>query len=245
MKRKYKSVKISLMFALLMLGVWGCNNAPGEEWTVRENTEAVDETVKEMIEQAESAQGEDPVETDVEEAAEEKGVNTDAGTESADTWDSNTPENAEERPETNEVIERENLEEVKPDNREEIPEKREASYEQWLAAGMIMATSMYYGEVEITEIHITGETDLEDKFDSQGVLISFIENGSESVIWSKPLEEERQEQGTLDIYTADLGFATFDTVEKMPANLDNYKKMEISDFSELISQSLLVSIYEH
>ena len=73
----------------------------------------------------------------------------------------------------------------------------------------------------------------------------FTADGTETAVQSMPLEEERTDAGTTDLYTRDLGFATFDVVD--PAQVDTVSCEEVSmaDIEELISQSLLVSLYEH
>ena len=62
---------------------------------------------------------------------------------------------------------------------------------------------------------------------------------------SKSIAEERDVQGTTDLYTEYLGFATFDLVEANVEKLQGYKRIELDELQELISQSLLVSIYQH
>ena len=45
----------------------------------------------------------------------------------------------------------------------EVIEKSGASYERWLAAGMVTAVSMKYPDFEIEGIYLTGETDPAEK----------------------------------------------------------------------------------
>lgn len=137
------------------------------------------------------------------------------------------------------------MQEMVPDKEVHIPERIEASYEQWLAASMVVAISMYYTDFEITGIYLTGENAVENKNLSQGVFLSFVSNGSEVTVCSMPLEDERTVEGTLDIGTADLGLATFDVVEGVADSVGDYRKVEVEDLGDLISQSLLVTIYEH
>ena len=129
--------------------------------------------------------------------------------------------------------------------RVEVIEKADASYERWLAAGMVTAVSMKYPDFEIEGIYLTGETDPAEKQQSGGAYVIFTADGTETAVQSMPLEEERTDAGTTDLYTRDLGFATFDVVD--PAQVDTVSCEEVSmdDIEELISQSLLVSLYEH
>lgn len=130
-------------------------------------------------------------------------------------------------------------------NQMEVTERAEASYERWLAAGMVTAISMQYSEFEINGIYLTGETDLTEKADSNGVYVIFTEQGVQKTVYSVPLEGEREEAGTMDLYTRDLGFATFDMVEADTADTASCIEIQMDDLDELISQSLLVSLYEH
>ena len=135
-------------------------------------------------------------------------------------------------------------EEEGPQQQPVIVEKKEASYERWLAAGMVTAMSMRYPDFVINGIYLASETELENLSQSNGAYIMFSNSGMEMVLHGKPLQEERTEAGTIDLYTADLGFATFDEVDNN-VSIDSLQKIEMEELSELISQSMLVSIYEH
>lgn len=69
--------------------------------------------------------------------------------------------------------------------------------------------------------------------------------GEKIAIHSKPLDEERTEAGTKDLYTENLGFASFDEVDVDSIDKDECVTVEMDELSELISQSVLVSVYEH
>lgn len=126
-----------------------------------------------------------------------------------------------------------------------VQEKKEAPYEHWLAAGMVIAASMKFSEFQIRDIYLTGETEISSKNSSEGVYIIFESEGEKVMIHSKPLAEERKDSGTTDLYTEYLGFSTLDTVEMDTDKLKDCVKIELDRLNELISQSLLVSIYEH
>lgn len=127
----------------------------------------------------------------------------------------------------------------------EYTEKAEASYEEWLAAAQVVAVSMRYKEFDISHIYLTSETRLSQKEKSTGVYVEFLSGGEKIRICSKPLAKEREEQGTVDLYTKDLGFATFDQVNPEEIHTEGWKEVQMKDLETLISQSMLVSIYEH
>lgn len=127
----------------------------------------------------------------------------------------------------------------------EVVEKEQASYERWLAAGMVAAISMQYPDFTLDGIYLCGETALEEKSSSEGVYVVFTTDGNQMAIHSKALDAERNEVGTIDLYTMDLGFASFDIVDISTIQTDSYQSVEITELEKLISQSMLVSLYEH
>ena len=126
-----------------------------------------------------------------------------------------------------------------------IADKKQATYEEWLAAGMVVAISMEYPEFELKEIDLTGETALPDKQTSSGVYVVFVAEGTEQAVHGFSLEAERTEKGTVDLYTKELGFSAFDLTDPESIDTAACRQVEIGDLDELIGQSLLVSLYEH
>ena len=126
-----------------------------------------------------------------------------------------------------------------------IEQRANADYEEWLAAGMVTALSMQYPDFKIDGIYLTGRTELSKKENSNGVYVIFTAEGTQAAVYSVPLSEERTESGTIDLYTRDLGFATFDMKDLNAINKESYQQIEMNELDELISQSLLVSLYEH
>lgn len=51
--------------------------------------------------------------------------------------------------------------------------------------------------------------------------------------------------GKTDLSTQDLGFVTFDTVDKDSKDFDGWKEIKEDSLSDLVSQSMLVSLYEN
>lgn len=126
-----------------------------------------------------------------------------------------------------------------------IQQQVEAEYEKWLSSAMVMALSMEYPDLEIRGIYTATNTAMSDKLTSDGVYIIFNTGGSELVVHSFPLEEERTEGGTTDISSMNLGFASLDLVDSLPAGEDTMIQYSMDDLGDTISQSLLVSLYYH
>lgn len=126
-----------------------------------------------------------------------------------------------------------------------IVEKKEAAYEKWLAASMIVGLSLRYPDFECEEIFLASDSALSSYSESKGVYVRFQYGGEELMVHSGPLEKERTEAGTIDLYTEDLGFASFDLVDEKGVEQGTGEVITIEDLSELINQSILVSMYEH
>lgn len=124
-----------------------------------------------------------------------------------------------------------------------IVQRAEAEYEKWLSAAMIVCVSMEYPDFELEGVYAASATALEDKFSSDGAYILFSAGGERIAIHSKALEGERTEPGTMDISTEVIGFATFDRVDPASVDLKSMEELALDDLSELIAQSLLISIY--
>lgn len=124
-------------------------------------------------------------------------------------------------------------------------EKEEASYERWLAAGMVVGVSLQYPEFEFTGIYLASESELDNSDESKGAYVVFECGGEEIALHSKPMEGERTEAGTKDLYTEELGFATFDEIALENIEKDECIAIEMDELSELIRQSVLVTVYEH
>ena len=167
------------------------------------------------------------------------GVDGDGSADSDGTGDQAGDETAQTEDAEVETVEEEPVEPM------EVTERADATYEQWLAAGTVVALSMQYPDFELDGIYLTGETELSDKAESEGVYVVFTADGAQQAVHTSPLEEERTESGTIDLYTMDLGFAAFELVDAAAVDTASLQQVEIGDLEELISQSLLVSLYEH
>ena len=125
----------------------------------------------------------------------------------------------------------------------EIIQRVDAEYEKWLSAAMLVCVSMEYPDFQLEGIYTTSSTALEEKYNSDGVCIVFTSADTLIAICSKALEEERTEASTVDISTEVIGYATFDKVDPESIDYRSMEKINVEALGELITQSLLVSIY--
>lgn len=123
--------------------------------------------------------------------------------------------------------------------------EQNASYEYWLAAGVVTGISMQYMDFELDGIYVASETPLGNHDDSKGVYVVFQSEGKTLTIEAKPLDGERDEIGTIDLSTNNFGFATFDVVDVKASDLKKYEEVRLENLSSLISQLMLVTLYEH
>lgn len=127
----------------------------------------------------------------------------------------------------------------------EVPEVPvgENSYEEHLAAAMVVGASMEYLDFQVLGIYAPSRTPVSAKLYSQGAYAHLVIGGQEVLIRSLPLEGKRSEPGTTDLYTADLGYATFEVVEPSSVDLSGMEELTLEELSDLIAQSMLVSLY--
>lgn len=157
---------------------------------------------------------------------------------------STSPEESEDAPETENTSQTDEYEETPPPS-VELTQQAQAEYEPWLAAAMLIGVSMEYPDFEFGGLYTSSATALEDKFSSQGVYLLFTSAGESLALHSIPLEAERTQSGTRDISTQNLGFASFDLVEPSFVDTESMTELKLESMSELIAQSLLVSVYTH
>ena len=132
-------------------------------------------------------------------------------------------------------------------NADGIIERVDASYEEWLAGAMVIGISLEHMDLlqnedfDITGIYLTGTNELDDHMESDGAYVEFISGGKTYIIHSAPLESERKDQaGSVDLYSDELGYSTFDLVTEAFGT-----KISAEDLSDVISQSILISICKH
>ena len=125
------------------------------------------------------------------------------------------------------------------------PSERNETYEEWLAAGMVTGLSMLYPDAQITGIYLASESGMDAADNSEGVYISFLLHESPCAVRSFPLTAEREEAGTTDIYTSELGFAAFDGIDPDQIPVQQCRKIGLEDLGDLIAQTQFVSVYIH
>ena len=121
----------------------------------------------------------------------------------------------------------------------------DTTYERALAADMIVAISLLYSDFTIQNVYLTAEHEIAEKKSSEGVYVLFESAGTSYCVHSQPLQGERTAPGTVDLSTGALGYATFDITSAEEFENQGYLRVEIGELETLISQSLLVTVYEH
>ena len=112
-------------------------------------------------------------------------------------------------------------------------------------SSVVTAISLSYPDFELQEILTATKSGLDEMEQSEGVYVKFNSGGETIIIHSKPLVTERTEKGTIDLHEQKLGFATFDTVTANTLKGKELTAIDVNALSELITESLLVSLYEH
>ncbi|MCD7946467.1 MAG: hypothetical protein LUF81_07680 [Clostridiales bacterium] len=126
----------------------------------------------------------------------------------------------------------------------ELETQEEAPYEHWLAAAVISGISMNYPDFEAVSYYASGTAELSGADASGGIYVLFTSDGEQLCIYAVPLQEERSEAGTVDVYSEVVGYATFDMVSAsdIPAE---YTEITIENLNDLITQSVRVMLCEH
>ncbi len=126
----------------------------------------------------------------------------------------------------------------------ELETQEDAPYEHWLAAAVVSGISMNYPDFESVIYYSDGTTELSESNDSRGIYVTFTSGGEQICVYASPLQEERTETGTVDIYSEVIGYATFDFVDEtdIPAE---YTEMTVENMNDLIAQSVRIMLYEH
>lgn len=117
-------------------------------------------------------------------------------------------------------------------------------YEERLAASMVVGISMQYMDFEFVGIYAASETTVDDHLGSAGAYVIFRAEGRELALRSLPIEAERQEKGTADLYLPSIGYATYDLVDPNSVNTSAMRELQLEDLEEMIMQATLVSIIE-
>lgn len=130
-------------------------------------------------------------------------------------------------------------------NTEKQEVMEDSTYEEWLAAAMTVAISMRYTDFEIEDIYYKSETAPANRMDCEGIYIKLKTDGNTVFLFSKPLKEENKEAGSVNIYSQEIGFASFEEFAKNEVSVKKYKKYTVEEIEKMIQFSTLVSIYEN
>lgn len=120
----------------------------------------------------------------------------------------------------------------------------EDPYEDWLASAMIIGISMQYSDYEFLGIYIASETPVSAHGSSAGAYVVFNADGQKLALKSVPLDGERPDRGTADLYVPAIGYATYELVDPGSVPINSLKERKIEDLEALIVASSQVSIIE-
>ncbi len=116
------------------------------------------------------------------------------------------------------------------------------TYEEHLAALTIFALSMEYPDFVLEGIYTSSAVAIEQKGNSEGIYAVFESYGEKYIMHVYPIDEERSEAMTRDLYAAELGYAAFDEVEKLP---DGIAMLDEDVFTQLLKSLSGVSVFTH
>ncbi len=117
-------------------------------------------------------------------------------------------------------------------------------YEERLAAAMVVGISMMYPDFEFRGIYMASETPLEAHSGSMGAYVLFSSGGQSLALKSVPLDAERQEKGTADLYGPTLGYSTYELVDPQSVNTATMKELQLEDLEDAINQATQTTVIE-
>ncbi|MBE6927778.1 MAG: hypothetical protein E7467_04730 [Ruminococcaceae bacterium] len=136
-----------------------------------------------------------------------------------------------------------------PDNQSSEPQSENTDsgatnihYEPYLAALSLMSLSLEYPGFELDGIYFETIVDVSEKFESKGLYICFKSGGESLIIRVLPMENERTEPMTRDIFADQVGYASFDLADTMPEGL---KRMREEDFASLLPELTAIKVLMH
>ncbi len=130
------------------------------------------------------------------------------------------------------------------DTKPVVPQDRiEGTYEQWLAAASVQATTVFtYPGCEVMAVYALSETPFENKMESKGIVLHIKDGDMNIWIKSEPLEMERTETGTRDLKAAGIGYNTYEEVDS--STISAMTQLSMESLAPYIEQTMLPSIYE-
>ena len=111
----------------------------------------------------------------------------------------------------------------------EIPQQIEAEYEKWLASAVLIGISAEYPDFELDGIYTESNTKLESSGLSKGVYVLFRSGNTKYAVSSVPLENEREEAGTIDIRTANIEYASFYVVKVKSDSVEGFREYTMEE----------------
>lgn len=115
-------------------------------------------------------------------------------------------------------------------------------YEEHLAALTLFALSMEYPDFVLQGIYSGTSVSIENKMSSAGIYAMFESGGSSLIAHIYPIDAERTQPGTTDLYAAELGFAAFDFVESRD---NSYSEISQDVYASLLAELSSISIFSH
>ncbi len=106
-------------------------------------------------------------------------------------------------------------------------------YEHYLASLALYALVFEYPDFQIEGIYAASIVPMDKQEQSKGVYVAFESFGAKLIAYISYLPAERTEAGTTDLYSPDVGYATFDFVDSMPENLT---QLHEQDFVEAMNE---------
>ena len=122
------------------------------------------------------------------------------------------------------------------------PQLMNIDYEPYLAALSLKALSLEYPDFRLDGIYFTSIVDMSLKAKSEGLYVCFQNGGESLTVQVLPLQDERKESMTRDIFADQVGYATFDLVQSMP---DGFERMNEENFVSLLSELMGIMILQH
>ncbi len=186
--------------------------------------ESLENTEQNEIDSGETQEISDPEISDAEPSSDENVSDTQDSTDVSDTQATNETEQSGTEP-------TETSQPVPSDSR---------IYEDYLAALTIVALSMEYFDFIPLGVFSYEKVSFDRKTESKGIYATFESEGSTWTAFVYPIEGERNESGTLDIYSTELGYAAFDLVESVPGGCT---EIEQDVYAELLPELTGVSTF--
>lgn len=118
------------------------------------------------------------------------------------------------------------------------------SYEEYLSALCLFALSMEYPDFQFQGVYTSSAVTIMNKASSQGIYVFFDSMGESYCVCAYPLEAERTESGSLDVFANELGYAAFDILTEQP-DTNDLSPLDSQIFGQLLSELNGVSLYNH